>query len=147
MSWTTGDCDCGNTVDFGFYSSTHEDEHSEINITVVCGECVRERDGIPSEEILDAEFEVFKSEVAKHGLRHVINWDKVESKSILDILRLICHQSEINNPDDTFEEAYIAAAWSVIPKNPSGQLQSIPYGCSALYRKPPRGKRWGGRFF
>lgn len=140
-------------MDYGIFYSEHEDNLSEVNITVLCGECVRERDGIPSihnshgDKIVDEEFEVFKSEVAKHGLRAVINWDKVESKSTWKILELICQQSEINNPNATFEEAYIAAAWSVIPKNPSGQLQSIPYGCSALYRKPPRGKRWGGRFF
>ena len=48
MSWATGNCECGNTVDYGIYYSDYEDVLSEINVIVLCGECVRERDGIPS---------------------------------------------------------------------------------------------------
>ena len=46
MSWCESMCECGEAVSYGFYGSEHEDELSEINITVLCGQCVRERDGI-----------------------------------------------------------------------------------------------------
>ena len=110
MSWTTGNCKCGNTVDYGIYYSEQEVELSEINVTVICGECVRERDGIPSEEILDAEFEVFKSEVEKHGLRDVINWDVIEGQN-RKVLEMVCVMYE---SDEDNSETYAGSAWSIL---------------------------------
>ena len=62
MSWRTGECECGNTVNYGIYYSEHEDDLSEINVTVICGVCVRERDGIPSENEVDEHFENFNND-------------------------------------------------------------------------------------
>ncbi|QDP51878.1 MAG: hypothetical protein GOVbin4206_45 [Prokaryotic dsDNA virus sp.] len=110
MSWRSGQCECGNTVDYGIYYSDYEDDLSEIDVTVLCGECVRERDGIPSEEILDAEFEVFKSEVEKHGLRDAINWDVAEGPN-RKILEMVCIMYE---SDEDNSETYASSAWSIL---------------------------------
>lgn len=116
MSWTTGQCECGDTVDYGIFYSEHEDTHSEINVTVVCGECVRERDGIPSihnshgDKIVDENFKLFESEVEKHGLRHVINWDAIEGQN-RKFLETICVMYE---SDEDNSETYTDCVWSIL---------------------------------
>jgi hypothetical protein len=119
MSWRTGQCECGDTVDYGIYYSGHEDDLSEINVTVLCGECVRERDGIPyfhnGRQItlfFSEDYKVFESEVEKHGLRHAINWDAVEGQN-RKVLEMLCVMYE---SDEDNSKIYINNAWSIMTK-------------------------------
>lgn len=119
MSWRTGECECGNTVNYGIYYSEHEDDLSEINVTVICGVCVRERDGIPSENEVDEHFENFKSKVEKQGLSHVIfsalellNPHSFEIQN-LKFFEMLCAMYE---SDEDNSEIYINAAWSIMTK-------------------------------
>lgn len=125
MSWTTGQCECGDTVDYGIYYSEHEDELSEVNVTVLCGECVRERDGIPSihnshgDKIVDEDFKLFESEVEKHGLRNAINWDSTTERQ-KQYLETSCimyesYEGTSENWEGTpLHTALVKGAWSLL---------------------------------
>jgi hypothetical protein len=117
MTWTSGNCDCGNTVDYGMYDSEHEDKHSEITVTVVCGECVRERDGIPSEEEKSEGFKIFQNEVEKHGLKGAILAQKsVEetgsNHAVFEVLDLICNTHD-NMDDEEIRLGYVNLAYTI----------------------------------
>lgn len=112
MSWCESMCECGETVSYGFYGSEHEDELSEINITVLCGQCVRERDGIPSmteiEENESVMYEDFKNLVLENGLKPSINFSDVQ-ENLQEILSMICDYFDKKN-----DESYIRAAFSML---------------------------------
>jgi hypothetical protein len=114
MTWTSGYCDCGNTVDYGMYNSEHEDEHSEITVKVVCGECVRERDGIPSEEEKSEGFKIFQNEVEKHGLMGAIDRRGVLSKypALSECIEIACELYENSKHEDE-RLTYIRSIWSL----------------------------------
>jgi hypothetical protein len=118
MSWTNGYCDCGNNVDYGMYYSQHEDEHSEITVKVVCGECVRERDGIPSEEEKSEGFKIFQNEVEKHGLKGAILAQKSVEEAgsnhvIFEVLDLICNTHDNMDDDDEIRLGYVNLAYTL----------------------------------
>ncbi len=103
-------------MDYGIYYSEHEDELSEVNVTVLCGECVRERDGIPSihnshgNEPISKMRLAFEIEVEKHGLRHAINWDAIEGQN-RKVLEMICVMYE---SDEDSSETYTDSVWSIL---------------------------------
>ena len=117
MSWTTGQCECGDTVDYGIFYSEHEDTHSEINVTVICGECVRERDGIPSDDEIDLAYQFFEGEVAKNSMIATINWSQVDDE-LHNVLLMICKFHAKNSECSEDAEPYIKAAFSMLKTMP-----------------------------
>ena len=117
MSWCEGMCDCGEMVSYGFYSSEYEDELAEINITVLCGQCVRERDGIPSKEESDNRYEDFKNMVLENGIEASINFDEV-NESLTELLHSV--DSYFNENKD---ERYIQCAYSILKTMPQSAIQ------------------------
>lgn len=113
MSWCENMCECGEMVSYGFYDSEHEDELTEINITVLCGHCVRERDGLPSvaeiEEKKSVMYEDFKNRVLENGLKQSINFSDVQDSKIQELLIMTCDFYNKRN-----EEMYIKAAFSML---------------------------------
>ena len=121
MSWCESMCKCGEAVSYGFYGSEHEDELSEINITVLCGQCVRERDGIPSmseiEEKESVMYEDFKNMVLDNGLKSSINFGDVQ-ENLQEILSITCDYFDKRN-----EEMYIRAAFSMLVTMPKTAIR------------------------
>jgi len=114
-------CECGETVSYGFYHSEHEDELTEIDITVLCGQCVRERDGIPSmseiEEKESVMYEDFKNMVLENGLKSSINFGDVQ-ENLQELLVMTC-----NFFDKRTEEMYIKAAFSMLITMPKTAIR------------------------
>lgn len=119
MSWCENMCECGEMVSYGFYHSEHEDKLTEINITVLCGQCVRERDGIISEDEdkTDAGYEDFKNLVFENGLKSSINFGDVQ-ENLQEILVSICNFFDKRN-----EEEYIKAAFSMLVTMPKTAIR------------------------
>tara|TARA_X000001382_G_scaffold28941_1_gene18413 strand:- start:1903 stop:2268 length:366 start_codon:yes stop_codon:yes gene_type:complete len=118
MSWCESMCECGETVSYGFYGSEHEDELSEINITVLCGQCVRERDGITlmSDNGIKM-YADFKNLVLENGLKPSINFSDVP-ENLQEILSITCDFFDKEN-----EESYIKAAFSLLMTMPKTAIR------------------------
>jgi len=125
MTWSYFCCElCDEEVNIGSYLADDEDEYTEYEITVTCGECVRQRLGIPSRyegrQTNAVMMEEFKTRVMNEGVDNVIDYRIVYESRLHDVVKwTVDLWKEKSNP------RYLEAIWGLLKTLPSNGLMVV----------------------